>query len=185
MFCRDYSPHFFGCRVCDRTCVMHVLWLYAAFFAGMILSRLSWYDYLQTSIPVQCSCYKRTRIIRPNGGTGPNSQVAVEFPNGALRQRSGATAVVYIHHAPCLAWQSVSVFPGAFINVLQSDLFLMSSPFFYICLWMKNTSFSFIDNLTTQFQLHSVEMNERLTRNGESSRSFRRQSYEGESNEKP
>jgi len=30
--------------------------------------------------------------------------------------------------------------------------------------------------LTTQFQLHNVEMNERLIRIGESSRSFRRQS---------
>jgi hypothetical protein len=81
-------------------------------------------------IPVQCTCYKRRRIIRPNGGVGPNSQVAADFPKDALRQRSGATVVVYIHHASCLDCHSVFVFPGTFRNVFRSELFLMSCPLF-------------------------------------------------------
>jgi hypothetical protein len=49
--------------------------------------------------------------------------VDAEFPNGALRQRSGATAVVYIHHASCLAWHSVSVFPGTFRDYFRAICF--------------------------------------------------------------
>jgi len=128
------------------------------------------------SIQVQCTCYKRTRIIRPNGHIGPNSHVAAEFPNGALRQRSCATAIVYIHHALCLAWHSFSVFPGTFSNVFQSDFFWWVVRCSAFDCRMKSTSI-FIDYLTTPFQLHSIEMNEMLIRNAESSRSFRRHSY--------
>jgi hypothetical protein len=43
------------------------------------------------SIPVQCTCYKRTRIIGPNGGIGSNSQVAAHVVNGSK----------FVHYAIC------------------------------------------------------------------------------------
>jgi len=100
-------------------------------FAGMILSvsilvSLSAADIIyQYSATVQAYAYKTKWRYWPKlpGGCTVSER--------CLAAAAGATAVVYIHHVPCLASHSVSVFPV----VLQSDLFLMSRPLFCICLW--------------------------------------------------